>query len=72
VPPTVLTVIFTVPTDPDGASNFIVVDVSDISDVTTVVPKFTCVAFAKFVPLIVTVPPPDTEPADGLTEVTFG
>jgi hypothetical protein len=71
-PPAVVTVTVTVP-DPAGAVTVSFV----VATVCTVVarsagPKSTKVEFARWLPLMVTVPPPAAGPLDGVTEVTTG
>jgi hypothetical protein len=72
VPPTVETAMFTVPAEPGGTATLIAVDVSDATVAAASLPNSTSVAFARLVPLIVTMPPPDNGPADGLIAVTTG
>jgi hypothetical protein len=55
VPPAVLTVTLTLPAADAGATTLMLVLVSDTNVDTDAVPNVTWVAFAKFVPAIVTV-----------------
>jgi hypothetical protein len=72
VPPAVVTVTFTWPSEWAGATA--VIDVADttVSDVAATPPNETDVALARFVPVIVTVIPPATVPLEGLIPVTVG
>jgi hypothetical protein len=72
VPLCVATVISTVPADSEGEIAVIWVSLSTVKLDAAVEPKATAVAFAKFVPVIVTEVPPAVGPAAGLTPVTVG
>ena len=66
MPPAVVTVTFTVPAVPAGSVTTICVAES-LTIVPAMPPKSTAVALARFVPVIVTVVPPASGPAAGLT-----
>ena len=70
VPPAVVTVTSTVPV-PDGEVTVIDVAESAVT-VPVVVPNLTAVAFARLVPVTVTLVPPAPGPEVGLTPVTVG
>ena len=72
VPPEVVTVTLTVPAD--SAGEVAVIDVAEltVTAVAVTVPNFTVAEEVKFVPVIVTVVPPDVKPLVGLTPVTEG
>ncbi len=71
VPTGVVTVTSTLPAAPPGAVT--VIDVAEAAVmVPAVVPKLTAVAPVNAVPVRVTVVPPDSGPATGLTPVTLG
>ncbi len=70
VPPGVVTVTSTVPV-PAGEVTVMESAVSAVT-VPAVVPKSTAVAFARLVPVTVTLVPPPSGPALGLTAVTVG
>lgn len=71
VPTGVVTVMSTVPADSAGAVALIWVALT-ITNVAFVAPNLTAVALRKFVPVIVTVVPPPSGPADGLIVLTVG
>ena len=71
VPPTVVTVTSTVPV-PAGAVAKIEVAELTVKLVAAVAPKFTAVAFVKFVPVMVTLVPPVVGPVVGVIELTVG
>ena len=70
VPPAVVTVTSTVPV-PAGEVTVMEVAVSAVT-VPAVVPNLTAVAFARLVPVTVTLVPPAPGPEVGLTAVTVG
>ena len=72
LPPGVTTLTSTVPALPAGLLSTIWLAVSLVKVVTTVVPKSTAVAPARFVPVMVTFVPPANGPAAGLMPVTVG
>ena len=72
MPPAVVTVTSTVPAVPDGIWTTICVAVSLTIVAALPLPKSTAVAPARFEPVIVTVVPPTTGPADGEMDVTVG
>jgi hypothetical protein len=72
VPPTVVTVMSTVPAGSAGEVAVIWVALSTVKLEASVEPNFTAVAFVKPVPVIVTELPPAVGPDDGLTFVTVG
>lgn len=71
VPPRVVTVMATVP-EPVGLTTVISVGETTSTLVAGVDPKSTLTGELKFVPVIVTVVAPASDPVDGLTEVTKG
>ena len=71
VPPGVVTVMSTLPSVPGGAVAAIVVELSTVK-VAAAVPKFTAVAPAKPVPVIITFVAPVLCPELGLSPVTVG
>jgi hypothetical protein len=73
VPPGVVTVTFTAPGFiTNGLITTIWLAVSLMRPVTAAIPKATAVAFARFVPVMVTMVPPEIGPDAGLTLVTAG
>jgi hypothetical protein len=72
VPPGVVTVMSTAPADPAGEVAVIEVALVTENDDAAVPPKWTAVAPVRFVPVIVTVVPPDAGPEVGLIELTVG
>ena len=72
VPPGVVTVTSTVPTEPAGATAFNSVADTNVTVADESVPNLAVAPDAKFVPVIVTVFPPAVGPAVGLTAVTVG
>jgi len=72
VPPTVVTVTWTVPADPAGEVTVIWVAESTITLAAAVAPKCTDGVPVKPVPVIVTDIPPTTGPAAGEIPVTVG
>jgi len=72
VPPGVVTVTLTVPALSAGEVAVIEVDELTVKPVAAVLPKSTAVAPVKFVPVIVTLVPPDVLPALGETFDTVG
>ena len=72
VPPVVVTVMSTVPAEPAGAVAVIEVALLTAKLVALVAPNLTALAPVRFVPVIVTVVPPEVGPAVGLTPVTVG
>jgi hypothetical protein len=72
VPPTVVTVISTVPAPPAGAVAEIWVALLTVNDVAAFEPNMTAVALVKLFPLIVTVFAPAVGPAFGLTLLRVG
>ncbi len=70
VPPDVVTVTSTVPTEPAGLVAVMLVALFTVKLVAGVLPNLTTVAPVKLVPVIVTMVPPETGPFVGLTEVT--
>ena len=70
MPPAVVTVTSTVPA-PAGEVTVMEFAVSAVT-VPAVVPNLTAVAFARLVPVTVTLVPPAAGPALGLTAVTVG
>ena len=71
MPPGVVTVTSTVPV-PVGATAEMDVAETTLKDVAALAPNFTAVAPVKFVPVTVTVVPPEVDPEDGLIKVTVG
>ena len=71
VPPGVVTVTSTVPSEPAGMSAVIWVGDTTVN-VVVVAPNFTAVAPESEVPVIVTWPPPASSEEDGDSEVTAG
>ena len=71
MPPGVVTVTSTVPADSGGLVAVICVAVSLVT-AAAAPPNFTAVAPARFVPVIVTVVPPATDPQLGPTLTTTG
>jgi hypothetical protein len=72
VPLEVVTVTSTVPADPAGELAVIEVAEFTVNEVASVVPNLTAVAASKFVPVMVTLVPPEDAPTVGLTAVTVG
>jgi hypothetical protein len=72
VPPGVTTVTSTVPAGPAGAVTVILLVELTVNVAAAEEPKLTAETPLKLVPVIVTVVPPATGPADGLTPVTVG
>ena len=72
VPPGVVTVMFTVPTEPAGEATVICVPDTTVTVVPGFAPNNTDVAPLRFVPVTVTDVPPTNGPADGETPVTVG
>ena len=72
VPPGVVTVMFTVPTEPAGEATVICVPDTTVTVVPAFAPNNTDVAPLRFVPVTVTDVPPTNGPADGETPVTVG
>jgi hypothetical protein len=72
VPTGVVTVTSTIPTVPGGDVVVIDVVLSTVNEAAGVVPNFTAVVPAKFVPVIVMIVPPPGEPLFGESEVTVG
>ena len=72
VPPGVTTVTSSVPAGTAGAVTVILLVELTVNAAAAVEPKSTAETLVKFVPVIVTVVPPLTGPADGLTPVTVG
>jgi hypothetical protein len=71
VPPSVVTVIVTVPADIAG--DVVVIWVADTTEkLTDAAAKWTALADARLVPVMVMDVPPAVGPADGLTPVTVG
>ena len=71
VPAPVVTVTSTSPVPP-GETAVIEVALVTVTFVATVAPKSTVAPEAKFVPVIVTVVPPEVEPVEGLRALTLG
>jgi hypothetical protein len=72
MPPAVVTVTSTVPTEPAGEVAVMLVALTTVYVVAAVVPNLTAVAPVKPVPVIVTEEAPAGSPARGLTAVTVG
>ena len=72
VPPGVVTVTSTVPCAAAGVNSTISVSVTDSKVVTSTDPNDTVVRPSRFVPVIVTVVPPSTEPCCTDSDVTVG
>jgi hypothetical protein len=72
VPPTVVTVMFTVPTASVGEVAVICVALFTVKPLAAVAPNITAVAPVNPVPVIVTPVPPAVGPLVGLTPVTVG
>jgi hypothetical protein len=72
VPPGVVTVTSTVPADPTEEIAVIEVALLTVTPVAVAVPNFTVAPARNAVPEIVTLVPPATGPAAGLTAVTVG
>ena len=70
VPPPVVTVTSTVPVP--GGEVTVMESAESAMTVPAVVPNLTAVAFARLAPVTVTLVPPATGPALGLTAVTVG
>lgn len=71
-PPGVATMISTVPTPPGGDTAVIDVGLLSVKDVAGVAPKLTELVPVKFVPLIVTLVPPEAGPLFGEMDATVG
>ena len=72
MPPGVLTVTSTVPSDPGGAIAEICVALITVNEVALVLPNLTDVAPMKLVPEMVTALPPVVGPLVGEIDVTVG
>ncbi len=72
VPPGVVTVTCTVPTEPAGLTAVSEVLLVYVTEVLALAPKVTDEPEVKPVPVMVTELPPAWAPADGLTPVTVG
>ena len=72
VPPGVVTVISTMPPEPEGDVAVIEVALTTVTLVALLAPNFTPVAPVKFVPVMVTAVPPALDPPFGDTAVTAG
>ena len=71
-PPIVVTVTSNSPAEPAGSNAVISVADTTVTFVAAFEPNWTVAPLTKFVPVMVTVVPPDVEPEDGLTPVTVG
>ena len=71
VPPGVVTVTSTVP-DPGGDVAVICEELTTVTFVAPFAPKSTAVAPVRFVPVIVTLVPPEAGPEEGLIAVIVG
>ena len=72
VPPGVVTATLCEPAVPAGVTAEMEVELATIKLVASAAPTFTNVAPVKFVPVMVIVVPPPTDPDTGLTEVMVG
>ena len=72
MPPGVVTVTSTFPTEPAGATAFTSVEETNVTVADETVPNLAVAPDTKFVPVIVTVFPPAAGPTVGLTAVTVG
>ena len=72
LPLVVVTTTLTEPAVPGGTSAVMLVPLTTVKLVAATPPNVTPVTLEKFVPVIVTVLPPDVQPELGETEVTVG